>query len=123
RTANSVRELEEDLALADHPELVAGDALDGRRVAAQAVHVALALLDLAAQPIVDALHLGQLALERAVARQPRLVEDAERDAHDRDDQEPEGEDPRDGPRDRGPRAALGGRAARSGIDGGGARHG
>ncbi|MCZ7677987.1 MAG: hypothetical protein M5U28_04080 [Sandaracinaceae bacterium] len=43
----------------------------------EVLHLALELLDLAPEPVVDALDLGQLRLQGAVTRQPLLVEDAE----------------------------------------------
>src|SRR5687767_4044889 len=56
-------ELEHDFRLTDEAELLAGDALDGRRLLAQLLHLGTQLRDVAAQLGVLGLHLRELLLE------------------------------------------------------------
>src|SRR5690606_32338974 len=74
---------------------------------AQGVDLALELLHLAAQALVDALDLGELGPERPVAGQALLVEDPERHADDRDDEQAEGERPRRGAANAGHGGSIG----------------
>lgn len=89
----SIRELEDELPIPGHSELVSGDPLDRLGVAAKRGHLTREVRNLSAQALVAGLDLPQLVLECPVARQALVIEDAEGHRDDREHEQPKGQQP------------------------------
>jgi hypothetical protein len=79
--------VEDDLAFSDEPELIARDALDGRRIVAQVADLEAKPRDLATKLGVLAVDVGELVLDRAKTRQPFGLEDEHRNRDERERQD------------------------------------
>ena len=85
------RELEDDLGVADEPELIAADAFDGLGVFLELLDLVLEQVDLLGQLGVFAAHLAELGLESAQAWQAVGGEHERRGSDGRDGEDEDGQ--------------------------------
>jgi hypothetical protein len=89
----SLGELEHELVFANHPELVARDALDRGGIGAEVIDVVSEVTNLAAKAHIGGLDVPELRLQRPVARKPLVVEHPHRHGDDREYEKGERQEP------------------------------